>query len=91
VTRNGERLGNLLLFGQALQSSKAATTSYLPEFSPLSASCSTTVRLWIKPCTRIEEARPSIESPPDLRTLRAERVSLLRGIAMILDVGRCAF
>jgi hypothetical protein len=30
------------------------------------------VRLWIKPCTRIEVARSSIESPPDLRTLRAE-------------------
>ncbi len=46
--------------------------------------CSTTVRFWIKPCTRIEAARSSIESPPDLRTLRAERVSLLSGTAMII-------
>src|ERR1700747_830972 len=68
-----------------------ATPSYLSEFSPLSACCSTTVRLWIKPCTRIEVARSSIESPPDLRTLRAERVSLLSGMAMILDMGRVCF
>jgi hypothetical protein len=38
VTWNRECLGNLLLFGEASQSRKAAapaTTSYLPEFSPL--------------------------------------------------------
>src|ERR1700745_1936946 len=39
----------------------------------------------IKPCTRIAEARSSIDSQADLRTLRAERVSLLSGTAMILD------
>jgi hypothetical protein len=30
----------------------------------------------------------TIESPPDLRTLRAERVSLLSGTAMILETGK---
>src|SRR5260221_11927446 len=87
VTWNRERLGTFFCLAKRCKAAKRrppATTSYLPEFSPLSASCSTTVRLWIKPCTRIEEARSSIDSPPDLRTMRAERVSLFSGTAMIL-------
>jgi hypothetical protein len=80
---NRKRLGHLLLFGQALRSSglQRPLRPYRssPRYRravPQPLGCGQALR-------RIEEARSSIESPPDLRTLRAEWVSFLSGVARI--------